>query len=55
MTQPSFYDLSPDGLQAFLQEIGEPAYRVRQIRQNVWSRLLDDAEIPVPPSRRRTG
>jgi 23S rRNA (adenine2503-C2)-methyltransferase len=42
MTQPSFYDLSPDGLQAFLQEIGEPPYRAKQIHGNIWSRLIDD-------------
>ena len=40
---PCIYDLSLADLQATLQEIGEPTFRAKQIRQNLFRRLIEDS------------
>jgi 23S rRNA (adenine2503-C2)-methyltransferase len=42
MPLPSIYDQSLEDLQAKLKEAGEPAFRAKQIRKNVFARLIDD-------------
>jgi 23S rRNA (adenine2503-C2)-methyltransferase len=41
---PCIYDLSFADLQAALVEIGEPSFRAKQIRHNLYARLLEDPE-----------
>ncbi len=44
MPLPCIYDLSLADLQSALQEMGEPPFRARQIRKNLFSGLIDDPE-----------
>ncbi len=44
MPLPCIYDLSLADLQSALQEMGEPPFRARQIRRNLYRALLDDPE-----------
>jgi 23S rRNA (adenine2503-C2)-methyltransferase len=41
---PCIYDLSLADLQSALQEMGEPPFRAKQIRKNLFSGLIDDPE-----------
>ncbi|MEK6720608.1 MAG: 23S rRNA (adenine(2503)-C(2))-methyltransferase RlmN [Chloroflexota bacterium] len=49
--RPGISGLSPDRLQAWFQERGEPAYRVRQVEDAVWrssaSTMADVATLPA--------
>jgi 23S rRNA (adenine2503-C2)-methyltransferase len=42
MPPPCIYDLSQDELTALLHELGEPAFRIRQIRQHLFRGLVED-------------
>jgi 23S rRNA (adenine2503-C2)-methyltransferase len=44
MPLPCIYDLSLADLQSALQEMGEPPFRAKQIRKNLFSGLIDDPE-----------
>jgi 23S rRNA (adenine2503-C2)-methyltransferase len=44
MPLPCIYDLSLAELQSALKEIGEPPFRAKQIRQNLYRGLIDDPE-----------
>jgi 23S rRNA (adenine2503-C2)-methyltransferase len=42
MPLPCIYDLCPTDLTALLQELGEPVFRARQIRQHLFRGLVED-------------
>ncbi|MGB7537361.1 MAG: 23S rRNA (adenine(2503)-C(2))-methyltransferase RlmN [Anaerolineales bacterium] len=44
MSLPCIFDKSLSDLQSFLQRIGEPPFRAKQIRQNLYRGLVDDPE-----------
>jgi 23S rRNA (adenine2503-C2)-methyltransferase len=54
MSSPCIHDLSISDLISFLKEIGEPPFRAKQIRTNLYRRLVEDPErmTDLPPGLR---